>query len=57
MPSILVETGYISNPEEEDYLNSESGQQETAAAIVRAVEHYSQSLQMGLLISSETQSE
>src|SRR5207237_5049117 len=28
MPSILIETGFISNPEEEDYLNSQAGQQE-----------------------------
>jgi N-acetylmuramoyl-L-alanine amidase len=40
MPSILVETGYITNREEEDYLNSKRGQQETADCIVRAVKNY-----------------
>jgi N-acetylmuramoyl-L-alanine amidase len=40
MPSILVETGYISNPEEEDYLNSENGQQQISNAIVEAVRYY-----------------
>ena len=40
MPSILVETGYITNREEEDYLNSQSGQQELAACITRAVKNY-----------------
>jgi N-acetylmuramoyl-L-alanine amidase len=40
MPSILVETGYISNPEEEEYLNSEKGQQETAEVIVKALVRY-----------------
>ena len=40
MPSILVETGYITNREEEDYLNSESGQQELAECITRAVKNY-----------------
>ena len=30
MPSILVETGFITNPQEEDYLNSDAGQTETA---------------------------
>lgn len=45
MPSILVETGYITNPEEEDYLNSEQGQQETADAITKAVQRYRYSLE------------
>jgi N-acetylmuramoyl-L-alanine amidase len=45
MPSILVETGYVTNPEEEDYLNSEKGQQETADAITKAVQRYRYSLE------------
>lgn len=40
MPSILVETGFINNPEEEDYLNSEAGQNEIVASIVRAIKQY-----------------
>lgn len=40
MPSILVETGYITNPEEENYLNSDKGQDEVSAAIVSAVKRY-----------------
>jgi len=36
MPSVLVETGYISNPEEEKFLISEKGQDYIAAAIYRA---------------------
>lgn len=40
MPSILVETGYISNRKEEDYLNSESGQQEIANCITLALKNY-----------------
>jgi N-acetylmuramoyl-L-alanine amidase len=40
MPSILVETGYITNREEEDYLNSKKGQEETAECIIRAVKTY-----------------
>ena len=40
MPSVLVETGFISNPEEERYLNSEEGQTELAECIVRAVKQY-----------------
>lgn len=40
MPSILVETGFISNPEEEKYLNSEEGQNELARCIVNALKTY-----------------
>lgn len=40
MPSILVETGYISHRPEEDYLNSEKGQQEIAVAVANAVKWY-----------------
>lgn len=40
MPSILTEIGFISNPSEEDYMNSASGQEEIVAAIVNAVKQY-----------------
>ena len=40
MPSVLVETGYITNREEEDYLNSESGQQEIAVCVSNALKNY-----------------
>jgi N-acetylmuramoyl-L-alanine amidase len=40
MPSVLIETGYITNREEEDYLNSTAGQQELAECITRAVKTY-----------------
>lgn len=40
MPSILVETGYITNRSEEDYLNSKSGQKEIAGCVLRAVKKY-----------------
>lgn len=36
MPGVLVECGYISNVEEEKYLNSDSGQEIIASAIYRA---------------------
>lgn len=45
MPSILVETGFISNPDEEDYLNSESGQNEIVRCIVQALKRYKYSLE------------
>lgn len=40
MPAILVETGFINNPEDERYINSEEGQQELAEAITKAVKRY-----------------
>ncbi len=40
MPSILVETGFISNPAEEAYLNSEEGQTEIARCITEALKRY-----------------
>jgi len=40
MPAILVETGFINNPDDERYLNSEKGQQELAEAITAAVKRY-----------------
>lgn len=40
MPAILVETGFINNPQDERYLNSEKGQQELAEVITKAVKRY-----------------
>lgn len=37
MPAVLIETGFITNKEEEDYLNSEKGQNEISNAIVKAI--------------------
>lgn len=45
MPSILVETGYITNPTEEDYINSEKGQYEICEAIINAVNRYKSALE------------
>jgi N-acetylmuramoyl-L-alanine amidase len=40
MPAVLIETGFITTPEDERYLNSEKGQQEIAAAITKAIIKY-----------------
>jgi N-acetylmuramoyl-L-alanine amidase len=40
MPAILIETGFINNPEDERYLNSDAGQQELAESITKAVLRY-----------------
>jgi N-acetylmuramoyl-L-alanine amidase len=45
MPAILVETGFITNHEDERYLNSEKGQQEIAECIARAVRRYKEEME------------
>jgi N-acetylmuramoyl-L-alanine amidase len=40
MPSVLTETGFITNPDEEKYLNSQEGQDKIAASIFRACNEY-----------------
>lgn len=40
MPGVLVEIGFINNPDDEAYLNSEVGQQEVTYAIFKAVRSY-----------------
>ena len=40
MPSIYVETAFISNPTEEAFLKSSSGQEKFAKAIVEAIKKY-----------------
>ncbi|MEO6313941.1 MAG: N-acetylmuramoyl-L-alanine amidase [Chitinophagaceae bacterium] len=45
MPSILVETGFLTNKEEEEYLNSNKGQDEVVADIVEAFSKYKQSIE------------
>jgi N-acetylmuramoyl-L-alanine amidase len=45
MPAILIETGFINNPEDERYLNSESGQSELAETIANAVVRYKQQME------------
>jgi len=40
MPAVLIETGFINNPEEEDYLNSPGGQDAIVKSIVTAITNY-----------------
>ncbi len=40
MPSILIETGFISNATEREYLASDSGKKEVATAVFKAVKDY-----------------
>lgn len=45
MPAILIETGFLVNPDDERYLGSETGQQELAEAITRAIVRYRDQLE------------
>ncbi len=45
MPSILVEIGFISNPEEEKYINSDKGQDEIVENLMNALRAYKQKLE------------
>lgn len=40
MPAVLIELGFLTNPEEEDFLNSERGQSYMASAIFRAIRDF-----------------
>lgn len=44
-PSILIETGFISNLEEEKFLKSEQGQDYLASAIFRSIRDFNQSME------------
>ena len=45
MPSVLIETGFITNPTEEKYLMSEEGQSYLASAIYRAFKEYKEEIE------------
>lgn len=45
MPSVLIEIGFISNTEEEKYINSEQGQQEIVGNIISALKSYNARLE------------
>jgi N-acetylmuramoyl-L-alanine amidase len=45
MPSVLIETGFLSNQSEENYLNSESGRLYIASGIFRAIRDYKNELE------------
>jgi len=47
MPSVLVEAGFLSNAQEEAFLNSEEGQQYVADALLLAFAEYKQAVEGG----------
>ena len=50
MPSVLIETGFITNHDEGAYLNSKSGQQKVAAAIYDAIRSYKKHFDENLVV-------
>jgi N-acetylmuramoyl-L-alanine amidase len=46
MPAVLTEIGFISNPAEEDYMNSEAGQTEIANCLLKAIQSYKLSIEL-----------
>jgi N-acetylmuramoyl-L-alanine amidase len=40
MPAVLTEIGFVSNPEEEEYMNSELGQNEIVTNLLKAIQTY-----------------
>ncbi len=53
MPSVLVETGFITNPSEEKYLNSKAGQDYLASSIYRACKEYLNAIDSRSAIATE----
>ncbi|MBC7830075.1 MAG: N-acetylmuramoyl-L-alanine amidase [Chitinophagaceae bacterium] len=56
MPSILVETGFITHRPDEDYLNSENGQEEIADNVLQAIKRYRTATESKQAISSSQSS-
>lgn len=56
-PSVLIETGFVSNPREEDYLNSEEGQDYIASAIFRAFRDYKHHIESNIFSTVVAQNE
>ena len=54
MPSVLIETGYISNKSEEAYLKSRQGQEYLASAIYRAFRDYKENIEGRSLYANQT---
>ncbi len=53
MPAILIETGFISNPSEQQYLTSDYGQSIIASAIFRSIRNYKEDFERSQHIGTE----
>lgn len=47
MPGVLTEIGFINNPEEEAYLNTENGQMQVAMCLYNAIKSYKNDIEKG----------
>ena len=52
MPSILVECGFLTNPKEEDYLQTDEGQNQIAMSIFEAVKNYKLSIESSFSLNN-----
>lgn len=50
MPSVLIETGFITNQSEGAFLNSKSGQEKVSGAIFNAIKNYKKNMDANLVI-------
>jgi N-acetylmuramoyl-L-alanine amidase len=50
MPSVLIEVGFLSNKEEEEYLNSDKGQSEVVQNIIDALGRYKSQVEGGAVL-------
>lgn len=57
MPSVLVETGFLSNNKEGAYMSSAEGQREISKAIARGILEYKNSIDLKLVEADENQKE
>jgi N-acetylmuramoyl-L-alanine amidase len=46
MPAVLTEIGFISNPQEEDYINSDEGQNEIVGNLLKAIQTYKRQVEL-----------
>lgn len=56
MPSVLIELGFLTNHDEEDFLNTENGQTYMASAIYRALKEYKAEHESVKIIKNPTSS-
>ncbi len=57
MPSVLVETGFLTNKTEGSYLNSKKGQQQMAKSIYKAIKSYKKQLDENVVIDIKPEPE
>lgn len=55
MPSVLIESGFLSNPQEEKFLNTTTGQNEIARAVFESIRKYKSYYESSILEKNTTQ--